>query len=295
MAAVPDRKASAHVFAATLSSFTGCNIFVEGSTDASFWKCHCNRENVKIRAVNGCNKVIECVKKANDEGVKCVGIIDKDFRDYLEYTDVPDNVYILDDHDLEMMIYHSGDYWNVLSIYDKSDKIPKYEEEGVSLFETVAQVVRRIAALRFCSKKDNLNLAFSDQNGDQKIVFPNYERILDKINLAYAGDEKLIDYIASWTEGKRVVYERNRTTIKCCLDREDISGYDDWSFLNGHDFTLLLLLILNKKIKIQKTQIALEPFEDSLILSMANESLSATGIYRQLADWGLANNISLLK
>ena len=101
--------------------FSGCYIYVEGNSDVCFWKNFCNKSETKIVACNGWTSVVESVTKAKIEGKLCIGIIDRDFNDYLpEKKKTEEQVFMSDDHDIEMMVYHSGDYVKVINNYDTS-------------------------------------------------------------------------------------------------------------------------------------------------------------------------------
>lgn len=292
---VPNRQPGANQVAASQNkSFKGCYFYVEGESDSCMWRNFVDEKNVKIRACNGWENVVDTVVKNIDAGNTCIGVVDLDFHSYIpESKKVHPNIFMTDDHDLEMMIYHSGDYLKVINQADSHGKRQEYEEtHKVNVLDEVKLVVNRIARLRMASKKHNLNLKFR-QWQSKGCSYPEYEKILDKHSLTYVSDEKLIQYIIDWS--------KNKTKITVTLDevapllrQEDSTNYDEWKFLNGHDVTLVLAILLKKKIKLSNMANA-ETFENNLYIAYEKQSLQQTTLYSKIQDFANKNNLVIFK
>ena len=63
--------------------FNGCYIYVEGNSDVCFWKNFCSKTDTKIVACNGWTEVIDSVSMAKQKGKLSIGIVDRDFYDYI--------------------------------------------------------------------------------------------------------------------------------------------------------------------------------------------------------------------
>lgn len=278
-------------------TFKGCYIYVEGNSDVSFWKNFLNKSETKIVACNGWPAVVDSVSRAKAEGTLCIGIVDRDFYDYIhEPKKDEDQVFMTDDHDIEMMIYQSGDYEKVINNYDTSDKVEAYENQiQQSLLDEIKAIVDRIAHFRIAVKRNHLNLKFRHQNRKQEIVYPDYENILDR-HFEYKTDEDLIKYIINWSQGKVEGVPSDFQTTKQFLEVEDLNQFEESTFLNGHDMTLLMHLFLKKKVKIDiKQTLTPEDFEHQLYIAYEQKSLVATDLYTSIKQYADDNGINIFK
>lgn len=292
---VPNRLPGANQVAASQNkSFKGCYFYVEGSSDSCMWRNFLDEKYVKIVACNGWQKVAETVKKNLDAGNTCIGVVDLDFHAYIpEPEKVHPNIFLTDDHDLEMMIYHSGDYLKAINMFDSSGKRQEYEQANdVQVLDEAKAIADRIARLRMIVKKHNLKLVFrKSKNND--FSYPDYDKVLDKRTLNYVSDEKLVTYFISWSRN-----ETNSQVLPAevlpLLQQEKANDYDEWKFLNGHDMTLILTLLLKKKIKLSALANA-ESFERSLYVAIEKQSLQHTALYANIQQFAEQNNLVIFK
>lgn len=293
---VPNRSPGAHQVAASQNkSFKGCYFYVEGSSDSCMWRNFIDDKNVKIIACNGWKNVVESVTKSIDANNTCVGVVDLDFHTYIpEPKKVHPNIFMTDDHDLEMMIYHSGDYLKAINLIDPQGKRQEYEDaNNVHVLDEAKAIVDRIARLRMVVKKHNLKLVFRKMNKDNEFTYPEYNKILDKRNLTYISDEALIKYIVSWSQNATHV-QITPAHVLPFLEQENVNIYDEWKFLNGHDMTLILCLLLKKKIKHLSLANA-ESFERSLYVAYEKQSLQQTTLYANIQQFAEQNNLIIFK
>ena len=89
---------------------------------------------------------------------------------------------------------------------------------------------------------------FKHQNKKHEIDFHDYEKILDN-RFNYQSDEVLIKYIISWSTNKVSGAPTNYATVLPHFNAEDGIEYDEWSFLNGHDITLIMYILLKKRLR----------------------------------------------
>lgn len=293
---VPNRKPGANQVAASQNkAFTGCYLYVEGSSDCCFWRNFVDKKFVKIVACNGWEKVVDTVTKNRDKGNLCIGVVDLDFHAYVPEPDkVKSGIFITDDHDLEMMIYHSGDYQKVINLYDKKDKLQQYElGYHMQIIDEAKTIVGNIARLRMVVKKNNLNLRFRFAPKESyDFTYPNYIKILDKHTFTYKSDNDFIKYLIEWSKTK-VSNVPSQIETEQLMAAEDVANYDEWKFLNGHDMTLILYILLKNKVKISIS--SEEDFERSLYVAYEKNSLEQTALYAEIQKFAQDNNIVIFK
>lgn len=293
---VPNRLPGANQVAASQNkAFKGCYFYVEGSSDSCMWRNFIDDKNVKVQACNGWENVVETVSKNIAAGNTCIGVVDLDFHTYLpeEKKEHP-NIFMTDDHDLEMMIYHSDDYLKAINVVDPNGKRQEYEEyRHVHVLDEAKAIADRIARLRMAVKKHNVKLVFRKMNKDNEFSYPEYDKVLDKRTLAYISDDKLIKYIVDWSRNETHVQVQPADVLPL-LEHENANIYDEWKFLNGHDMTLILTILLKKKLKLTALANA-ESFENGLYVAYEKLSLQQTNLYAKIQEFALQNNLDIFK
>lgn len=67
-----------------------------------------------------------------------------------------------------------------------------------------------------------------------------------------------------------------------------------WKFLNGHDMTLILYILLKKKVKLSGLTNA-ETLERNLYVAYERASLQQTELYAKIQEYAEHNNIVIFK
>ena len=292
---VPNRLPGANQVAASQNkTFKGCYFYVEGSSDSCIWRNFLDTKNVKIIACTGWENVVETVSRNINAGNTCVGIVDLDFHTYIpEQKKVHPNIFITDDHDLEMMIYHSGDYLKAINQVDPNGKLQEYEEaNNVCVLEEAKHIVDRIARLRMVVKKHNLQLVFR-RNKKNEFSYPEYDKVLDKCNMTYKSDDVLIKYIVDWSRNETKA-QVQPTDVASLFEQEKDEVYDEWKILNGHDLTLILTILLKKKVKLSGLKNS-ESLEHDLYVAYEKDSLQQTDLYAKIQAFATKNSIAIFK
>ena len=293
---VPNRLPGANQVAASLNkSFNGCYFYVEGASDTCMWRNFLDEDNVKIIACGGWENVIDSAKKNVCKNNLCIGVVDLDFHSFIPQEKKNDpNIFLTDDHDLEMMIYHSGDYQKAINVLDAHGKRKEYEDNNHStVLEEVMVIVDKIARLRMTAIKNDLKIVFRKRTKDNEFSYPEYDKILDKHSFSYISDEKLIKYILDWSRNvtkTSLVYG----DVHSLMDQIESENFDKWQFLNGHDITLVLYILLKKKVKISALNNS-DSFEKSLYVAYEKESLQRTKLYSEIQDFAIRNSLMIFK
>lgn len=287
----PDRKPDAIITAALENKkFKGCHVFVEGGGDFKLWRNYMLKSETRVTICNGCENVIKATVLGNQNGVLCFGIIDRDFRDILGSEDLPDNIFITDEHDIEMMMCHSDSLAKVLNNYDSSQKIDDYEANHGPVRDFVLTLTDKIGYLKLLDKRVNLNLRLKCENKDKEIALPPYENFLNKQCDIKSIDE-MIRQLIDWSNSHGKKANRSLADIVNAYNQETAVSQDSWQLSNGHDFAYLLAFIVWKKIGCKKK--SRNQIEDELILAYEHEFFKSTVMFQRMRDWFAANNLML--
>ncbi len=257
------------------SSFSGFYLCVEGNTDLNLWKEYTVKTNVRIQVLNGWENVLKRIENQ----ANCIGIIDKDFRDLTDTLPKEKNVFVTDEHDIEMMMFLS-------CVFPKIIAALKIDDNG--LRSDVLEITDDIGLVKLTAEKHNWNLKFKKQSNKKQSDFdyPKYEDAIDKKTFAYLGIEKIIERIITFSGSKSKVSDI-LTVIKG-LD------YQQGKLSNGHDFAYVMEYYLKYRHKIKN--ITAEHLEIIIMSAYLSANLlQETIIYRQIKEYGNIHNIQLLQ
>ena len=271
------------------SKMSGCKyMFVEGVSDECFWKKYINTDVIRIQQVRGWKNVVACVEAFNKGSLnnKCIGVIDSDFEFIYQYKSVQEiNIVMTDFHDLEMMLYKSEAFDSALKAIDKKNKLT---EQTNDILKNVFDITDRIGYLKLASLKNNFGLVFKKENKDHELELPKYEKVIDRRNGAYDGDEKLIQYIHSFSNstlsmGKISSEFQNEATIE----------YPSELLSNGHDVSYVMQYILRRKYGLNDSHVTAEIIDITLFAAYNMSLLKQTKLYKSLNDWAIKYNYNI--
>ena len=115
-------------------SFHGFFLLVEGDSDKKLYNNLVNQDNCRFQICKGKpsskSNVIELITRLNQNNIAGVlGLIDADF-DHIENKEYNhDNLFLTDDHDLEMMLIKSPALEKILQELASEDKLKKLDRE----------------------------------------------------------------------------------------------------------------------------------------------------------------------
>ncbi len=291
---VPLRKPCAHQVAASLTkSFKGCHVYVESGIDCKFWKFFVNRTSARLHACNGWPDVVKSVEMNNSQGNLCIGIIDNDFRALFTYPDkLPHNVFTSDEHDIEMMFLNSDAAERVITHYDASNQIDKFESVDGPLLDFVYAITNRIGLVKLLNQKEGLNMIFKKEGKNGLFDIPSYEDFLDK-TCHYKSDKSMINVLTGWSRNQKHVPSKTNESIISLLIAEMTKNYDTLQLTCGHDACYVLAYILWKRIANKK--VSQSEVEDMLSVSYTEQSLKGTQLYHDIEDWSQGRGVNVLR
>ncbi|MBR4323972.1 MAG: DUF4435 domain-containing protein [Bacteroidales bacterium] len=253
------------------SAFKGIYIYVEGTSDLNIWRKYTNKQNVRIKVVDGWEKVVAKVSGCPNN----IGIIDKDFRDLANNVPIDDNIFLTDEHDIEMMMFISSVFSDVLLALKISDN---------DLRDEILTITDDIGRVKLSTILRNWNLTFKRQSNKKKDDFehPKYEDALDKKG-KYAGIEKIIERILVFSQSRMKVTDILPTVINV--------NYPLGKLSNGHDFALIMQAYIKVKHNKQRSATNLEEMITSSYLSA--DLLTKSNVYKEVRDYGISHNINI--
>lgn len=253
------------------SSFKGIYVYVEGASDVSIWLKYTNPKNVRIYPVGGWEKVVEKVSGNKNN----IGIIDKDFRDLTSDIPKDDNIFLTDEHDIEMMMFLSDVFSDVLLALKISDD---------DLRNNVLTITDDIGRVKLSTILQNWNLIFKRQSSKKKddFEYPKYEDAIDK-NGKYVGVQKIIERILVFSKSRMKDADIMPTVKKC--------NYPFGKLSNGHDFALVMQAYIKAKHNKQRSAINLEEMITSSYLSA--DLLKNSNVYKSTRNYGIKIGIEI--
>ncbi|MBR4265608.1 MAG: DUF4435 domain-containing protein [Bacteroidales bacterium] len=254
------------------SSFMGIYIYVEGEKDQNIWKKYTNKRNVRINVAGGWEKVVEIVCGCSNK----IGIIDKDFRDLTSKMPKDGNIFLTDEHDIEMMMFLSNSFSDVILALRIADS---------DLRANILTITDDIGRVKLSTILQNWNLTFKRQSKKKKddFEYPKYEDALDK-NGKYAGIKKIIERI--------LVFSKSRMKVDDIIPTVENCNYPLGKLSNGHDFALIMQFYLKTIHKKIKNATDLEEMITAAYLSA--DLLKNTNVYKNVMNYGLLNGIEIL-
>lgn len=276
------REISAWIAASRMS---GCNyLFVEGVADERFWKRFVDKDSIHIQQLKGWQNVIECVKSFNAASMhnSCIGVIDRDFENLFPNKNIiEDNIFLTDHHDIEMMMYTSPAWDFALKTIDKKNRISVSSQDILS---SIFDITDRIGYLKLLSIKDELGLIFKKYDKNHEIELPKYEKAISNSG-EYVGDDKLINYIYSFTNSNSQKSLPKIETIISAFNELCKENFPSEHLSNGHDITYVLVYILKRKYRLNESYITVDTIDIALTSAYSAEIFKQSELFRLMSDW----------
>ena len=261
-------------------------LIVEGDTDMKFYNSFVCDEKYLLKPdtlvdINDGKKekVIEAIKKANEEGMKgIVGIVDADFDNLINVPFV-ENLYRTDTHDLESMLLKSErSLKKVLNIYHRVDHlIPDTDISNIQ--NILLETSKYIGHALWCSNECKWMINFKD--------FPINNFIDEKCNLDF---KKTCEHLKMKSEDDTL----SMKTIELEVDQKVSEKWDLWQVCRGKE----MLRVLAEYIKhnIRRGTHGHDRLRMDFSLAFGNEDFMDTQLYESMRKWELNNrDYSLIK
>lgn len=287
------REPAAWVNAARMDKdFDGVYFYVEGVSDESFWKKFVNRDVVHICVCDGCENVISTIEHHQKQNVKkYLGVIDRDFRDILETIPDNHNIVVTDFHDIEMMMYLSDAFRNLIVAIDKNNKLEEYEKNYGGILNHVLELTDRIGHVKLASKLKGDILEFRREK-DYELVVPKYEGMIDKDG-EYLDDSRLARIINVFSSQNRTLTRIDDSEIVNMINEVPDREIDSSILSNGHDVSYLMPYVLRRKCKFNKSGLDSSMIDSLLMAAYSKEMFHSSMLYKAIELWSTSAGVNM--
>lgn len=267
-------------------------LLTEGEKDTLLFSKFINKETIEIRPVFGCSKLLECFNiLKHREFNRYIGVIDGDFHRILGTVPEIENLFLVDFHDIEIMMIKSSALNNIVNISGYGSKVKEFEKDkNIALLNALLNSAKNIGYLRLANNIHSLGLKFKPDKPEGNQI-PYKDFICD--DLVFRSCETMIKRIIDYSRNKNVNL-KSEVDIKEKFFEVSKNEYDIDQLVNGHDITNILSMFFVKKIKCKKSMVAdHNAITDSLILAFETTEFQKTNLYKELKKWSGKNGIVL--
>ena len=260
----------------TKANYKGSVVLVEGQSDKRVYQQFFLQDSCRVITASSRDNVIDSVLILNNDKVEGVlGLADRDVGGLGTFQEVPANVILTDENDLEMMIMCSPTFELVLEELGSGKKIANYVGNcGESLRDSVFRASSAIGALRLVSRSKELNLEFSGMRwrfDQERRISINIDRMYSQI--VGSGISK-----AGWD------LDRVKSEVSVVLERFP----DSKDICQGHDTVRVLARSLrslfgnDSSFDSSKGAVRLEKI---IRLAYKSEYFYATSMAKEIKTW----------
>jgi len=257
------------------SVFKGAFVAVEGVTDFRLYGKFTEPRDCQLVIAHSKDNVRIAVREmAGTRGDgKTTGIVDQDY-DLMLGKKPEDGLFITDCHDLETALIRSSSLDSVLWEYTDREEIDRFRQRtGLTVREALLEAALPLGVLMFLSLKHDYNLTFKDID---------HREFVDPATLA-ADLRQMVRHVCSSSDHRN----SDKGSIIPVLEKELAKGHDPWVACRGHDMVSILLLALRETFGLYNARnMGQGMLSGTLRLGYGFDDFSATGLYRDLKEWG---------
>ncbi|NCR38983.1 MAG: DUF4435 domain-containing protein [Microcystis aeruginosa W13-11] len=251
----------------------GVFLIVEGHSDKLIYERLVNKQEVRITIASGKNNAIKALSilEKEDNFRRVVAVIDADFSRIEQQIPNSNNLFLTDEHDLEMMLIKSDAFDKLLKERGSEEKIAAFTED---IRETLLKLGQEIGKLRLLSLRNKLDLKFEGLN---------FSKFIDKKNLNLSiSIDKLIISIKNHSQKLSLDEQQIKQDLSVISDE----NHDPWQLCCGHDFISILAIALRKVLgSLTANDVKTEVLERELRLAYELSYFYQTQIYQLMVNW----------
>ena len=249
----------------------GVFLIVEGHSDKLIYERLVNKQEVRVTIASGKNNAIKALSilEKEDNFRRVVAVIDADFSRIEQQIPDSNNLFLTDEHDLEMMLIKSAAFDKLLKERGSEEKIKAFTED---IRETLLKLGQEIGKLRWLSLRNKLDLKFEGLN---------FKNFIDQKNLSINID-KLIISIKNNSQKLSLDEQQIKQDLSVISDE----NHDPWQLCCGHDFIGILAIALCKVLGTwNANDVKTEVLERELRLAYELSYFYQTQIYQLMVNW----------
>jgi 5S rRNA maturation endonuclease (ribonuclease M5) len=257
------------------SDHEGVFLIVEGHSDKLIYERLVNKQEVRITIASGKNNAIKALSILEKENFcRVFAVIDADFSRIEQQIPDSNNLFLTDEHDLEMMLIKSAAFDKLLKERGSEEKIAAFSKD---IRETLLKLGQEIGKLRLLSLRNELNLKFEGLK---------FGKFIDKEKLSINIDE-LIRSIKNHSQKLSLDEQQIKQDLSVISDE----NHDPWQLCCGHDFISILAIALWKVLGTRNANdVKKEDLERELRLAYELSYFYQTQIYQLMVNWQSNNH-----
>ena len=210
------------------SDHEGVFLIVEGHSDKLIYERLVNKQEVRVTIASGKNNAIKALSILEKENFRrVVAVIDADFSRIEQQIPDSNNLFLTDEHDLEMMLIKSAAFDKLLKERGSEEKIAAFPKD---IRETLLKLGQEIGKLRLLSLRNKLDLKFEGLK---------FGKFIDKEKLSINIDELIIS-IKNHSQKLSLDEQQIKQDLSVISDE----NHDPWQLCCGHDFISILAIAL---------------------------------------------------
>lgn len=264
------------------TSFQGIFLLVEGNSDYHFFKKFFDREKCEIQQTMGAENTVQLIETLNERGFeRKLAILDSDFRKLDGEVPNDKDILLVDDHDIEVMIFKYPALFRVLELHYSKSKYKSFLGRKSSDFrDVILNLASTIGYLKWANKKFNLGLVFKPKGQDGKPI--KYSKFIDDKDMEFKGEEVLLKTVLDYSYQKSLTIKPIEE-IKKGYELQIKEVVDLLQLCNGHDIANLISLSLRKAIG--SKNLDYKAIEEDLILSFDSSEFKETELFVLIKEW----------
>jgi 5S rRNA maturation endonuclease (ribonuclease M5) len=257
------------------SDHEGVFLIVEGHSDKLIYERLVNKQEVRITIASGKNNAIKALSILEKENFcRVFAVIDADFSRIEQQIPDSNNLFLTDEHDLEMMLIKSAAFDKLLKERGSEEKIAAFSKD---IRETLLKLGQEIGKLRLLSLRNKLDLKFEGLK---------FGKFIDKEKLSINIDE-LIRSIKNHSQKLSLDEQQIKQDLSVISDE----NHDPWQLCCGHDFISILAIALWKVLGTRNANdVKKEDLERELRLAYELSYFYQTQIYQLMVNWQSNNH-----
>jgi len=257
-------------------------VVVESKSDEKFYKKFFNR-NTSFFSSSGWEMALRLVEMAKKQALEFViAIIDADFKPLRGWSP-PDQVFLTDAHDAEMMQLQSPSCWeNLLAEYVDDEKLASFCGDGANLLNILQEKLWPLSYLRYLNEINSWGLKFKSMKNN-KLGLLSFKDFFKEDDLSFSLP-KLLRAVENKSTKARF-FKQNPEIEEEIAATTAANELEKWT--NGHEFLELFSFALRRCIAKSGSskKIAAEDLERNLRISYRVEDFRTTALYEAIASW----------
>jgi hypothetical protein len=277
------------------NSYSGFYLIVEGVKDSKLFNKYINHSNVRIREAFGRVNVEQVLNTLSERGFnRKVGVIDSDFDELLDIKSATPDLVKTDHHDIEVMIFKTKAFDEVLKVFCSVTKIAKFEKDAaLSIRDIIMSLAKELGYLKIANKIYNMGLHFRPATSEGNEL--KYHNFIDEKTLKFKGIKALIETVRNYSNGKSENLVAYDIAEKNLLLQQKIA-YDVYHLVNGHDLGNILFLVIKKTFgSPNKMLTSHHSVEDSLLLAFDYDDFKQSKLFKLLTEWADKQKVDFFK